>query len=224
MPGILLCSSIKSFSQQDQRIHAAYIIAFGRDATLSELNYWLGRGNLSIAQLINFHRQGLTEYPLLHRETINRSYIDALGHTPSEDEMKYWMNRNDIYSELMNNHLRFLKLNGWENEKVIRLSYTAVLGREPTVAEINFWKDRGGTVFFLLSAYHEYYKIKSKSEIGSDGKINLQALTSVSIVSLSPPIAAEASNFAGHYGNAVRISVPGNSVIAGTGNINTEIH
>jgi|ERR1035437_503127 hypothetical protein len=218
---ILLCFfSIKSFSQQDERIKASYMIAFGRIPMPSELNYWLGRGYLSIFQLIELHRQGFTEYPTnLQRETIINSYIDALGRNPSEDEIKYWMNGDNIYIQLMSNHMQLLKYDNWENQKVIQLSYATVFHRVPTNAEINFWLKRGVTPFFLLVGYHEYYKGKNKSEIGSSGTVNLQNLASVSTISLSPAIALEASKYISHNGSAIISHIisqhGGNIIVAG---------
>lgn len=224
--GILFCFfSIKSFSQQDERIKAAYMLAFGRLPGSDELNYWLGRGNLSIAQLIVFHRQGFTEYPNLHRETIINSYIDALGRNPSEDEIKYWMNGDNIYIQLMSNHMQLLKSSSWENQKVIKLSYTTVFQRVPSKAEINFWKKKGVTPFFLLAGYHEYYKRNNKSEAGSSGTINLENLASVSTILLSRAIATEVSKFISHNGSAIISHVisqhGGNIIVAGSGNILT---
>lgn len=178
------------------------MLAFGRTPYPSELNYWLSRGNLSIAQLISFHRQGHIEYSNLHKETIIKSYIDALGRNPSEDEIKYWMNGNSIYIELMSNHMTLLKLNNWENERVIRLAYVTVLQREPGNLELNFWEKQGTTAFFLLAGYLGDYKAKNKNKESID-IANIKNFLSVSAISLSPPIASEAFKFINKRGSAI---------------------
>ena len=137
----------KCFSQYEQRIQASYLIAFGRTATSSELNYWLGRGNFTISQLMDFHKPSFTYYPNLHKASITRSYLDALGRLPVENEMKYWLNRLDNYTELLNYHLQFLKANNREKEELISLSYKTVFNREPQNAEKNFWKKQGHRFF-----------------------------------------------------------------------------
>ena len=194
--GFLLCLFlIKTFAQQDQRIHAAYGLAFGRDASPEELNYWLGRGNFSIGRLIEFHRQGLVEYPSLHRETITRAYMDALGRNPSENEMKYWVNGVDIYIQLINTHLKYLKSNLTEYDRVVRASYISVFNREPDINDRNFWGKQPVIPFYLLASYHKNYKRNNKSEVRNYVRVNLKNLPAVSVIFLSTTIAAEASKF-----------------------------
>jgi hypothetical protein len=226
--GILLCSiSIKSLSQQDQRIHASYIFAFGRDAISEELNYWLGRGNFSISQLMEFHKSAFTDYPSIHKGTIIRSYIDALGRNPSENEMKYWMNRVDNYTQLLNKHIQFLQSNSWENENLIKLSYETVLHRTPNAAEVNFWKKKGITPYFLLVSYLENYKNKNRNEAGKRNNINLQHPPSVTTVLLSAAITAEALKFIRDNGNTMSpyfIKQNGkNMIVAGRGDVEIEL-
>ncbi len=194
---------IKSFAQQDQRIHAAYLLAFGRDASLEELNYWLGRGNFSIGQLIEFHREGFVEYPSLHRETVTRAYMDALGRKPSENEMKYWVNGVDIYMQLINIHLKYLKSSLAGYESVVRASYVSVFNREPDVKEINLWVKQPVMPFYLLISRHKNFLKKKTKEVTSFEKVNLNNLPAVSIIFLSPTIAAEASKFMNTMDSAV---------------------
>ncbi len=215
---IFLCNiSIQSFSQQDERIKASYMLAFGRAPFPSELNYWLGRGNLTIAQLIDFHRQGFIEIPVLHKETILNSYNDALGRKPSEDELKYWMNDTATYLELMSNHLQLLKLNNWENERVIKLSYLKIFHREPGVEEMNLWKKRGVAGFFFLEGYLEIYKKKNQMEGGNVEIVNIKDFLFASTISLSPSVASEAMKIISKTKNPVvtrTISQHGGSIIA----------
>ncbi len=204
--GFLLCLFlIKSFAQQDQRIHAAYVLAFGRDASPEELNYWLGRGNFSIGQLIQFHRQGFVEYPNLHSETINCAYMDALGRKPSEKEMKYWVNGVDIYIQLINNHLKYLKSSLAEYKRVIIASYIAVFNREPNITDINFWEKQPVMPFYLLVYYHKNSLRNKKNEVLNYGKMNLKNLPAVSVIFLSTKIGVEASKIINSTDSAIVI-------------------
>lgn len=216
-----------AFSQQDQRIHASYIIAFGRDAIPEELNYWLGRGNFSISQLMQFHKAAFTDYPNLHRASITRSYMDALGRKSSENEMKYWINTSDNYAQLLNKHMQFLQSNSRENEKVVRLAYTTVYNRLPSGAEINFWKKKHTTPFFLLVAHLEDYKKKNENEAGKSNNFNLEYLSSITTVMLSPALVAEVFTFMKNNGKSVApnfIKQNGkNIIVAGKGDVTIEL-
>ncbi len=225
--GFLFCMFlIKSFAQQDERIHAAYMLAFGRDASPLELNYWMGRGNFSIGKLIEFHRQGFVEYPNLHSETINRAYMDALGRKPSENEMKYWMNGIDIYIEMINTQLKFLKFNWGEYERILRASYISVFNREPNITEINFWKKKDVIPFFMLASYHKKSQKDNNSEARSYEEVNLRNLPSVSIFVLSTDLAAETSNIIDIRGSSVirHLDKQSGKIVIVTGNINVEFN
>ncbi|MDQ6757129.1 MAG: hypothetical protein M3004_09350 [Bacteroidota bacterium] len=218
--GIFCSFAINSFAQQDQRIHAAFMLAFGRDATQTEVNYWLGKGNLSIAQIIEFHRQGLKQYPDLHRETIIKSYKDAMGRIPKEDEIKFYMPNTATYAELVATHINWLQTNNLEYEKVFRLAYATVFHRVPTNTEVAYWKNLGVFPYYLLLGYHEDYKRKNQNESGSAGRVNLIGVPSVIAILLSPAIAAEAKIIGGNASAVIStngtggISHDGGSIVA----------
>ncbi|MDQ6755410.1 MAG: hypothetical protein M3004_00590 [Bacteroidota bacterium] len=213
---ILLCSfAIKSFAQQDQRIKAAYMLAYGRTPSQGELNYWLGRGNLSIDQLIEFHRNYLPQDANNHQQVIIQSYIDALGRRPSDGEVAFYMKYTQTYTELMASHVNWLKSNPGEYDKVINISY----GQVATQKEMNFWRAQEVHPCFLLIAYHQDYARKQQSEVTSQGAVNLQNLGSVTAVSLSPAVAAEASKFISHNGSAILSPNSSNLVAQGAGNL-----
>jgi hypothetical protein len=64
--------------------------------------------------------------------------------------------------------------------------------------------------YFLLTAYHEDYN-RNKSEVGSNRKINLQNLSSIEAVSVSPVVAAEAAKFTMYFGNRILANLTGQS-------------
>ena len=176
--GILLCSfSISLFAQQDQRIRAAYMLAYGRSATGAEVTYWLGRGNLTIAQLVAFHRDYLKLDSANHIKVIEQSYLDALGRYPSDGEKKYYMQYNQTYTEIMENHIKFLKQNPAEYDKVINNSY----GQVARPKEMNFWRGKEVHPYYLIMAYHHTYWDRKQEEpfANAPGVINLQNSSSV---------------------------------------------
>ena len=216
--GILICSfTIKSFAQQDQRIHAAYMLAFGRDASQGEVNYWLTRGNLSIAQLIEFNRQGLSQYPDLHRQTIIQAYIDAFGRNPKQDELNTWMKTRDTYTEIMKSHIAYLVAGyGDEYTNVIKRSYQYVFGRQPNSGELNYWKGQPVYSYVMLVGQHQDYQRRNIAKESSANQVNLNNSPSLVTVSLSPAIGAEASRAAGLVSQG-----GGNLVSQGAGNLIT---
>ena len=215
--GILICSfTIKSFAQQDQRIHAAYMLAFGRDASQGEVNYWLTRGNLSVSQLVDLHKQYLSQDDYTHRTTIDRAYQDAMGRHATESEINYWKTGVDTYTALMRNHVQWLQGNPAEYENVIKRSYQYVFGRQPNSGELNYWKGQPVYSYVMLVGQHQDYQRRNIAKESSANQVNLKNAPSLVTVFLSPAIGAEALRAAGLVSQGA-----GNLVSQGAGNLIT---
>lgn len=215
---ILILAFTHSFAQteQEQRIKASFILAFGTTATQQEVDYWKTRSNLSISQLIEFHRQGFASYPNLHKQTIAHSYADALGRSPTIIEVENQMKNNLTYTELMKNHMTLLQQPGnTEYVESIKRSYTEVLNRQPSQAEIDSWKGQGIIANYLLKAYHNDYK----NQTTKGNKVKVYGSPYAIGVSVSAAIAREATGII--LGNASALA--GNNVgailAAGAGNL-----
>ena len=221
--GILLCSfSNTLFAQQDQRIHAAYMITFGRDASQGEVNYWLTRGNLSISQLIDFHRQYLNQDANTHRTTIDRAYQDAMGRHATEGEIQYWLRGNDTYTTLMQNHVNYLAQHPFEYGYAISRSYKYVFNRPATQAEINYWINQGGFSYVMLVGMHQDFQRRNVAKESSSNRTNFNNSPALVTVSLSQAIAKEALKASGIVatgGGNIVAAGGGNIVAAGGGNI-----
>ncbi len=220
---ILLCSfSTTLFAQQDQRIHAAYMITFGRDASQGEVNYWLTRGDLSISQLIDFHKQYLTKDANTHRTTIDRAYQDAMGRHASEGEIQYWLSGNDTYATLTTNHVNWLRGNSYEYDNVISRSYQYVFNRTASQAEVNYWKSQGVYSYVMLVGMHQDFQRRNVAKESSSNQTNFNNSPSLITVSLSPAIGNEALRASGIIaagGGNIVAAGGGNIVAAGGGNI-----
>ena len=221
---IFISTSFKNaFAQtdQEQRIHAAYILSFGRDASGGEVDYWKKQGNLTIGQLINKNQQYLLKDITTHNTTIDRAYQDALGRNATQSELAYWKKGNDTYFTLVTKHINWLKGNPAEYEKVIKNSYQYVFGRQPNSGEINFWKGQGVVSYLLLVGYHQDWKRKNPAKpMESGNTVDLKNFPNIITTSLSVNLAneAKAGLVASGGGNLVA-SGGGNLVASGGGNL-----
>lgn len=189
---------------QRERIQASYLLAFGKKATDAEVVYWAKQSAQSIADLIAAHRRYLKQDVGTHRETIKRSYIDALGRDPIENEYKHWLTGDDTYTQLMKNHITWLRGNPAEYEKVIRRSYRLVLNSTPTGAEINYWKGQGTLSYAMLAAAHDWWKKQNPSSSAKPAAKATVAPTNTTYLTVAPvsaAVAAEAIKAAGLVGN-----------------------
>jgi hypothetical protein len=219
MATVLFALSSKSFAQteQEQRIRASYILAFGINASQGEVDYWKTRGNLSISQLLELHRQYFATSPNIQKQTIGRSYVDAFGRWPSIPEIDYYMKGKSNYSELMKGHMSWLRGNAGEYVESIKRSYQKVFNRQPNQGEIDYWKP-----YFLsnvmLIAYHNDYKNKSTK----GNTVNMSASPYIVSVAVSAAVANEARTAAGivaQGGGNIVAQGGGNIVAQGAGNI-----
>lgn len=203
-------------SDQEQRIQASYMLAFGRPANSGELTYWKGQGNKSIADLLANHRKYLNQDPVEANRTISRTYVDAFGRRPSNDEIVYWSRYPSVYTELMKNHLKYLQDNPGEYSKVIDRSYQWVFKRKPNAGELTYWQGQPKVTYLLLVGYHQDYQ--KKNQTSKAGSMNMSNAPAISTVPLSSGIAAEAAKAAG-LASGVIAAGGGNVVAAGGGNV-----
>ena len=223
-----ISQSLYAQSEQEQRIRASYILAFGKDASGGEVSYWKTQGNLSISQLITRHQQYFRQDANTRRTTIIRAYQDAMGRNPSEGEIAYWKNGVDTYTTLMNNHIQWLQGNPAEYENSIKRSYSYALNKVPTSAEINYWRNQGTISYLVLVACHKDYQRRTLSS----SPINFNASAGVEVKLSSAAIAKEAfqavggrligNDSAGLIGNdsgGIIAAGAGKMVAAGGGNM-----
>lgn len=206
-----------------ERIQASYMVAFGRAPTSGELTHWSKQGDLSVAKLIELHRQYLRTDRATQRTAITRSYIDALGRNPTDAEITHWSKGTDTYTQLMKNHIAWLTSSPAEYEKVIQRSYQAVFRRAATAAELTYWKRQGVMSYMMLIGSHDQWKQQNaagSSRTSGTPSISGKSATLV-LVPLSAAVAAEtraATAVASGGGNVIAAG-GGNVIAAGGGNV-----
>ena len=208
-------SSLYAQTEQEQRIHSSYILTFGIDGTPAEIAYWKTRGNLSIAQLIAFHKQGFTQNVNMHKQSITRAFGDALGRFPSTEELNAWMTTTDTYTDIVKQNVNYLIRNNDAQTTMIKQAYKVVLNRKPTDNELGWAIVSGGLSYSFWLAY-----LRDPRRNGNT--FNTANSPSLITYSVSPVVAAEARSAAGLVasggGNLVA-SGGGNLVASGGGNL-----
>lgn len=200
-----------------ERIQSSYMLALGRNPNESEITYWQGRTDANtIADFVKNHKTYISQDAGTRTSIITRSYNDILGRNPNQGEIDYWSKGNNTYSELTKNHLQWLTGNPAEYENVIKRSYQYYLQRQPSAGEISYWKGQGTLSYLMLVACHEDWVKRggNKAQTPSSGASVNASSAVVSMVRVSPSIAAEAKSFAG-----IVSAGAGNIVAAGAGNV-----
>lgn len=203
---------------KDEVIHGSYIVAFGRAATSSELQYWRQNvGNRSIQQMVDNHRNFIKSNQYEREQAVKRSYMDAFGWQPSADELKYWAGQNKTYGELMTNHVdNWLNLYADKKEHVIKQSYHKVFNRNATAAEVKYWMGQPTYSFVQLVAMHTTWK-QQNQQSSKTTRVNPNLNTSaVSSADFSP---SGISGVIAAGGGHVIAPGGGNVIAAGGGNV-----
>ena len=88
---LAMLAFIPSFAQteQEQRIHSSYILAFNRKASPDELKYWKTQGSLNVSQLLDKHKDWIKRNPSLWDGILRISYTDAFGRVINDGEYKF---------------------------------------------------------------------------------------------------------------------------------------
>lgn len=198
-------------AQNNDRIQASYLLAFGRAANSGELSYWNGQGQKSVQQLVDNHKTYIKgNMGSVGRDVIIKSYIDALGYRPSQSEINYHSQFGRTYAEMMNNHLIYVQGQPSEYEKVIKRSYQTVLGRQPSAAELTYWKNQGLFSYMVLVNCHQDWKNRNSNQ------------SQVATISTSSPLLTVVSVVASVLNEAKGVYNAlsgGNAVPTGAGNV-----
>jgi len=209
--------------EKTERIQASYLLAFGRKATQSELNYWLSQPDKSIAEHLANHRRFANSDKSTKKALIIKSYKDIIGREPTSGEIDYWMGRDVLYVDLTKNHVQWLNGNPAEYENVIKRSYQTVLNRQPDASEINYWKTQGTLSYVVLVSCHEEWKKANGQTAKKTSGSNTISSNSSSLQTypISDKVANEVRLAAGinNNGGNVIAAGGGNVIAAGGGNV-----
>ena len=214
MLGFLMADAQLSAQEKKERVQASYMIVIGKPPIPGELDHWTKQADLSISQLVDYHKQYIPQDMTFHRNLIIKSYVDALGRRPSEDEIKYWATGVDTYTDLMKKHITWLTGNPAEYEKTLIRSYKHILKRVPFGDELTWWKQQGVYSYVALCGCHSDWLGRSMK--GVKNTISSLASSFMQIVPLGSKVAGEVKSFMG-------IPILGNVLSIGAERINTAL-
>ncbi|WP_316787178.1 hypothetical protein [Pedobacter frigiditerrae] len=235
----LTTMALRVSAQNTERVQASYLLAFGRLPSSGELTYWNGQGQKSVQWLVDNHKGYIkSNQGTIGKEIIVKSYVDALGYRPSQSEINYHAAFNRTYTEMMSNHLVYVKGVPSEYEKVIKRSYQTVFGRQPNAGELSYWKSQGLFSYMILVSCHQDWKNKNSSgqsqkmAIATNAPFLVTATVSQSVMNetkttfaglVSPGggnmVAAGGGNMVAAGGGNMVAAGGGNMVAAGGGNM-----
>jgi hypothetical protein len=136
--------------QSSERIAASFVLARGRAPTSAEMSEWNKVEAKSIADLIARHRQALQADVSQRRAVAEKASEDALGRKATDAELTTWTAEPRTYTELMKQHLAFLKEHAADYEKALNQAYQVVARRDVYPNEIAYWKARDTLPYVLL--------------------------------------------------------------------------
>lgn len=207
--------SLEVKAQNNERINAGYIIAFGRLASSAELTYWNAQGNLSVQKIVELHKNYIKSNPgSAGREVIIKSYLDGLGYLPTAAEIQYHTKFGRTYAEMVTAHMNYITTYPSEYEKIIKRSYQTILLRQPNINEINYWKSQGVICYAMLINCHQDWK--NRNATGQSQRI---AVASNAPFIISAPVSAAVLAETKQAFNSLVSPGGGNMVAAGGGNM-----
>ena len=222
---LLTSFASSAFAQYDkkQTIEASYVMALDRNATSSEVNYWMGqplKGDF-LGQMVETHRGWLQSNPNEKRTMIRKAYKDAYGIDPSNAEVEKNMQMNYHYTDWINNHLAWIGKSDAEKTQVYTRAYNKILGRNPSNDELKYWK-QGAYAYYLVAGCLQTCK-QSSSSGSCLARIISPSSSSVLQVPANQPLAMSAAKIneasAAKMGNTLVASGGGNLVASGGGNL-----
>ncbi|MEJ7611910.1 MAG: hypothetical protein WKF88_12100, partial [Ferruginibacter sp.] len=181
---------------QEQRIQTSYILAFNKQATGGEVNYWKTQGNLSVAQLLERHKQYIAGNRDLWNGILRVSYTDAFGRGITDGEYNFHIKYPRTYVEIMSAHMVYLNQNPALYDEVIRDSYRYAFNKNATEGEMNYWRGQQKVAWIWLFRAHMDYAASTRR--------NKASMSGVKFIPISSAVASETrravSNLVGNDG------------------------
>ena len=182
---------------QDERLAAAFVLAFGRTQAAAEISQSTAQNPLPVAELIARHRRQLQTDPAAQRAVSEKARQDAFGPAPGADLPQ--QDSGGTYAELMQRHLKWLASHPAEYEQVMHRAYQLLLRRDAYPVEIEYWKRQPALSFVLLVGCIEDWARRSQPGLTATTGTAAVSINSEYLVTvrLSPGVAAEARAAAG---------------------------
>lgn len=222
MAGVMTSTGLAQSEDQlkTERIYASYMMAIGRMPNSGEVTYWKGRGNLTVAQLVEFHRQYLSGDQNSKRAMIIKAFKNSYGRNPVQSEINTNMAQNLTYYEWMNNHLQWLRKSSTDYVNTLKNAYRAVMRREPNNQEISYWRSQPVMSYMILAAALEQWKATNGNAAKTSGGNTIGGSSSfVDQYKISEKTANETNQLIGAAGGNVIAPGGGNVVPGGGGNV-----
>lgn len=196
---LIFVTAVSRADDQVERIAASFALAFGRVPSAAEATAASAAGQLSMADLLARHQQQLQHDAAAARATIVKACEDALGRQPTEAEIAAQLAGHHTYSELMKQHIQWLKDRPTEYADVIGKAYQLVVRRAAYAEEIEYWNSRDALPYVLLVGCVEQWGRRN-----APGLMVTTGVPAISVncrylatVTLSPVIAGESRAAAG---------------------------
>jgi hypothetical protein len=217
----LLYTSLSTFAQallseQEQRIQSSYIMAFNRNATKGEVDYWKTQGNLDMTKLLARHKDYIKRNPGLWEGILNVSYTDAFGRAITDGERNFHKQYPRTYFEMVTSHMDYLTKNPSVYDGVITNSYVRAFGRNPSNEELKYWRAQTKCAFIWLFRAHIEWNATKRANVASTSGVNKvfvspALLTEVKLARASL-VAAGGGNLIGNDGSTMVAAGGGNLV------------
>jgi hypothetical protein len=177
-------------SIQQERTAAAALLALGRlpDAGAAH--------DGSVADLVSAHRKQLAADAALKRAVATKAFADAFGRAPTADES---VADSGTYTELMQQHVRYLVAHADEYTKVLNRVYQLVIRRDVYPEEIEYWKKKDVQSFTVLVGCVDNWGRRNQPGLmvtAGPAAVSVNCVF-LATVRLSPAVAAEARAAAG---------------------------
>jgi hypothetical protein len=183
---------------QEERIAASFVLALGRAPTPDEIQRWVTKDSIPLADYVVRHRQQLRDDRAAERAVIVKASQDALGRAPTEAEATS-LSGAGTYADLMSRHLQWLAGHPAEYEQVMHRAYRLLFRRDAYSVEVAYWAGQPVLSFAMLVACVEDWARRNRPGLMATTGVASASLNSpyLATVRLSPGVAAEARAAAG---------------------------
>jgi len=229
--GAVLGSAFPSFAkasgvEDQERLAVAHLLAFGRLPAADEIEMAPRSGGLTVAALLDQHRQRLQADAAAREITVRKAWVDTFGRPPTAAERATAEAVRDLtYAGLMQAHWPRLADDPDEYARILDRVYRTVVQRGVYPEEIDYWRQQTPLPFVVLAGCVENWARRNQPGLMVTTGTPTVSVNSDLLVTLrlSPTVAAEARAAAGLQA-ASEILPEGRLVAVGSGKIATTGH
>lgn len=202
--GAVLVAALPLFAgtpglEDQERLAVAHLLAFGRLPSAGEIETAPRDDGLTVASLLDRHRQRLHDDAVAREAVAKKAWIDAFGRPATATELAAEATHDPTYTGLMRAHLQRIADDPAEYAQILARAYRAVVQREVYPEEIDYWRQRESLPFVALAGCVENWARRNQPGLMVTTGTPTVSVNSDYLVTLrlSPAIAAEARAAAG---------------------------